>query len=194
MSEPATLNLICHPATPAPVVRSVEVRVNGLPDGGMVFAYCLRGDMARLLIPVEPSPARADLLWEHTCFEAFVGVQGETAYHEFNFSPSGQWATYAFSDYRRRIDVPPGGPAPHITARLFAGRLELEATVAAAALPVSPANAAREIGLAAVVEAADTIDGSHSYWALRHPAARPDFHQRQGFALELPRVAAGSGK
>ncbi|MEO8411880.1 MAG: DOMON-like domain-containing protein [Propionivibrio sp.] len=192
MTNIAPLDLICHPATPAPVVRSIDVQVDLLPDGGIAFAYCLRGDMARLLIPVEPSPERADLLWEHTCFEAFIGVQGETAYHEFNFSPSGQWAAYAFSDYRQRVDVPPGGPAPQITARLFAGRLELEASVTAAALPANPANAAWQIGLAAVVEAADTVDGSHSYWALRHPAARPDFHQRETFALELPCIVAGN--
>ena len=35
------------------------------------------------------------------------------------------------------------------------------------------------------VEAADVVDGSHSYWALHHPAALPDFHHRDGFTLEL---------
>jgi hypothetical protein len=28
-------------------------------------------------------------------------------------------------------------------------------------------------------------DGVLSYWALRHPAARPDFHHPEGFALEI---------
>jgi hypothetical protein len=33
-----------------------------------------------------------------------------------------------------------------------------------------------------VIEAAD---GSLSYWALRHPPGKPDFHHRDAFALEL---------
>jgi hypothetical protein len=40
-----------------------------------------------------------------------------------------------------------------------------------------------EVGLSAVIEAAD---GALSYWALRHPAGRPDFHHPDCFALDLP--------
>ena len=41
---------------------------------------------------------------------------------------------------------------------------------------------------AAVVE---ETDGRLSYWALTHPAERPDFHHRDGFVLPLehPHVA-----
>ncbi len=174
--------LLCHPATPAPVVRTIEAHAAFQPDGGITFTYRLWGDMARLLVPQEQAPERKDLLWEHTCFEAFVGVPGETAYREFNFSPSGQWAAYAFSDYRQR-DVNFVLPdAPAITTRLFAGRLEVAATLAPGALP--PDAKSVQIALCAVVEAADTVDGSHSYWALYHPAPRPDFHHRAGFTLE----------
>ena len=35
----------------------------------------------------------------------------------------------------------------------------------------------------AVIEA---VDGSVSYWALAHPAGKPDFHHPDGFALQLP--------
>jgi hypothetical protein len=38
------------------------------------------------------------------------------------------------------------------------------------------------LGLAAVIE---TTDGALSYWALAHPAARPDFHRREGWTLQL---------
>ena len=141
--------------------------------------------MARLLIPEPGAADCTDGLWEHSCFEVFVAVPGEAAYREFNLSPSGQWAAYAFSSYRQRderrlLDVP-----PQVTARLFAGRLELEAVIKAAVLPPAVGAAKLQIGLCAVVEAADLIDGSHSYWALRHPAALPDFHHRDGFAVEL---------
>ncbi|MBL8373299.1 DOMON-like domain-containing protein [Accumulibacter sp.] len=179
------LNLLRHPATPAPVVRSIEVHAARTVGGGLEFAYCLRGDMARLLIPAPQKAGCADGLWEHSCFEAFVGVLGEPAYHEFNFSPSGQWAAYAFSGYRQRDEALRLLVPPQITARLSVGRLELAAEIPATVLPPMAGVAPLQVGLAAVVEAIDTVDGSHSYWALRHPAALPDFHHRASFALEL---------
>jgi len=179
------LTLLCHPATPAPVVRSVEARAERTASGDLVLAYRLRGDMVRLRIPPPTAPGRADGLWEHSCFEAFTGIAGETAYQEFNFSPSGEWASYAFAGYRQPIAVATPLSAPRLTARLSAGRLEVEVLIAAAALPASAAAATLQIGLAAVIEAADVVDGSHSYWALHHPADLPDFHHRDGFRLEL---------
>jgi hypothetical protein len=176
------LTLRCHPATPAPVVRAIEARATCQPDGSLTLAYRVWGDMARLLIPEAQPPGRTDSLWEHTCFEAFVGIAGSTAYREFNFSPSGQWAAYAFADYRQPEQPAPSITAPQITTRRFAGRLEIEATIPAASLP---AGRSLQISLSAVIEAADIVDGSHSYWALHHVAERPDFHQRAAFILEL---------
>ncbi|MDF7777123.1 DOMON-like domain-containing protein [Sphingomonas sp. AOB5] len=40
-----------------------------------------------------------------------------------------------------------------------------------------------EMGISAVIEEAD---GTKSYWALKHPAGKPDFHHPDCFALELP--------
>jgi hypothetical protein len=36
--------------------------------------------------------------------------------------------------------------------------------------------------LSAVIEAAD---GTISYWALKHPSDRPDFHHADSFAIQL---------
>ena len=180
------LTLLCHPATPAPVVRTIEAYASWSTNGVLELAYRLRGDMARLLIPQAQPPGQVDGLWEHSCFEAFVGIMGETAYHEFNFSPSGQWAAYAFSSSHQRDEGSPLLTPPQITTSLSAGRLELTALIPATVLPANVATARLQVGLTAVVEAADIVDGSHSYWALRHTGARPDFHQRDGFALELP--------
>ena len=177
------LTLLCHPATPAPVVRTIEAHATMQPDGSLAIAYRLWGDMVRLRIPEPQAPERTDSLWEHTCFEAFVGATGDTAYREFNFSPSGQWAAYAFSGYRQPDASAALRSAPQITARRFAGRFELEAVIAADALP--PGADTLQIALSAVVEAVDIVDGSHSYWALRHPVQRPDFHHRDAFILEL---------
>ncbi|MBK7424003.1 MAG: DOMON-like domain-containing protein [Propionivibrio sp.] len=177
------MTLLCHPATPAPVVRAVEASAMMRADGGLSLAFRVWGDMVRLLIPMTGASERTDLLWEHTCFEAFVAGAGEPAYREFNFSPSGQWAAYAFSDYRQRDEALAINNAPQITSRLYAGRMEIEARLAPGGLPACAGGL--QIGLAAVIEAADVVDGSHSYWALRHPALRPDFHHRDAFSLEL---------
>ena len=176
-------NLLCHPATPAPVVRTIETQTSWQPDGTLVITYCVWGDMARLRVPPPSLAEPADLLWEHTCFEAFVGVPRESTYREFNFSPSGQWATYAFSDYRQRIEESLASAAPRIATQHFAGHLELQATLASENLPF--ATSQLEIGLSAVIEATDVVEGFHSYWALNHPASRPDFHHRASFALTL---------
>jgi hypothetical protein len=177
--------LSCHPLNRAPMVRSLDACATRTEAGELHFAYQLRGDMVRLLIPPAEDNSRRDALWEHTCFEAFVAVAGETAYLEFNFSPSGQWAAYHFSAYRQPDPSQMLPLAPRISAHLSAGRLDLLATVPCAALPPAFASAPLQIGLSAVIESCDTVDDHRSYWALRHPAERPDFHLRQGFALEL---------
>ena len=154
-------------------------------DGHLALAYRLSGEIDRLLIP-EPLPSgRADSLWEHTCFEVFIAVGGAAAYHEFNFSPSGQWAAYAFSGYRQRDAAGSRQLAsissPHIVTHRFADRLELDVLISPDALP--PGAAGRlQLGVSAVVEAAD---GRCTYWALCHATGRPDFHRRDVFTLEL---------
>jgi len=176
------LTLLCHPATMAPMVRLIEAQAAISADRSLVLRYRLRGDIARLRLPQLPSPERSDSLWQHSCFEAFIGAVGDTAYREFNFSPSGQWAAYAFTDYRQRDESFVARQAPQICTRVFAGRLEMDVTLPPLALPSADR---LQLALAAVVEADDIADGRHSYWALRHPAARPDFHQRDAFTLEL---------
>lgn len=111
-----------------------------------------------------------------------MAVAGSPAYREFNFSPSGQWAAYAFSDYRQRAESRTPSVAPTIALRRFPDRLELEATLAPALLPEG---VNLELGLNAVIEAAD---GRLSYWALKHPAGAPDFHLRKGF-MPMPQLS-----
>ena len=45
-------------------------------------------------------------------------------------------------------------------------------------------NRSLRLGLSAVIEA---TDGSLSYWALRHPPGKPDFHHIDAFDLQLDR-------
>lgn len=153
---------------------------------GLLLRYQLRGDVNRLRIPETASPGPADGLWQRTCFEAFVARADEAAYREFNFSPSGRWAAYRFSAERVRDASAEAAQTPVVPdLQLERGpeSLTLLAWLPLHALPV-PAPAL-EIGLTAVIE---TTDGQLSYWALRHPGERPDFHHRGGFEPmpELP--------
>lgn len=175
------VSLVRHPDTPCAAVRTIEVGVARGPDG-LALHYTLTGTIAALRIPSAVAPRRADRLWEHTCFEAFVRTD-DTDYREFNVSPSGEWAAYGFDRYRERS----GWMCPvdlRADVERADDRLQLVVLLPAAALP---ADARGALALSAVIESAD---GSISYWALRHPAGRPDFHHLDGFALLLDAVPA----
>lgn len=171
-----------HPALPPGPAQAVEVSV--APAGGelLSFLYTLSGQQDRIRIPARRASARADELWRHTCFEAFLRSPGETCYRELNFSPSGEWAAYRFDGYRAGMAVDPELEVPQLEIRSTGGVLEMRAQVRLSGLlSAAPALA---VALAAVVE---SIDGTLSYWALRHAGAKPDFHHPEGFMLELAR-------
>src|SRR5579871_6447317 len=125
------------------------------------------------------------------------------SYCEFNFSPSGEWAAYAFDGYRsgmRALEI--ASPeilvargAAELVAKVTIGVTSTSATesVRARTHAVLGPNSRREAGsagmtplhlaLSAVIEEAN---GRKSYWALAHPSGRPDFHHADCFALEIP--------
>lgn len=171
-----------HPALSAAAVSAVQVAVGLNAAGELELAYRLEGSPDGLRIPARVPPGPADGLWRHTCLEVFVAAENGPAYREFNFSPSGQWAAYAFSGYRQRDESWPAAAAPRLTVRRLPEGLALDAVLAPALLPAVPPGGHYRLGLCAVVEAAD---GSRSYWALAHPAPQPDFHQQDAFTLRL---------
>ena len=178
-----------HPATPASFVRNLEARVFWSPaPHSLNLHYCLHGDISRLRIPAQQAGRASSNLWEHTCFEAFLALPESAAYREFNFSPSGQWASYAFSGYRSPVTDVMDSSQPTITTYQSAGRIELKATLPVDMIPPHALLLGLRIGLNAVIESADTQDGAHSYWALSHLSPRPDFHQRGSFMILLPPV------
>ena len=152
-------------------VRDVRARLTR-QDGNLEIAYTLHGDISRLRIPRKKTGGE---LWQHTCFEIFLAPRGMPSYFEFNFSPSGEWAAYAFAAYRQGARFTPSA-APVMAAKLTQDVVELTATI-----DVEPLGA-HAVGLSAVVE---SIDGSLHYWALKHPAAKPDFHHPDAFAARL---------
>jgi hypothetical protein len=140
--------------------------------------FTVEGELSRVHVP-PPRPARlVDGLWRHTCCEIFIEPKGDTLYREFNFSPSTEWAAYEFHRYREGSLLTDPALDPRIAVRRGEDRLELEARVP------YPAQAS-SIALSVVIE---DRAGLLSYWALRHPPGKPDFHHPVGFALELDEV------
>lgn len=183
LSVAAPLDLHAHTAGARPPLR---LHADARTEGALLhLRYVLAGDLAQVRVPALLAAAPAgptDGLWQRTCFELFVAAPSGAAYTEWNFAPSGTWAAYRFSAERERAADPAALPAPRLVCLADAGRLVLDAWVPRAALGASDADRPA-MGLSAVIE---STDGSLSYWALHHPGARPDFHQRAGWTARLP--------
>ncbi len=178
--------LTAHPSTPNDAVRSLGVQLRAEEPDILVFQYSLDADMSRVRVPLSGAGGRADALWKHTCFEAFVAPQDAPGYYEFNFSPALDWAIYRFSAYREGMSPAETGRAPTLSVRRGASGLELQSAVRLGHLPELRAAHHLRIALAAVIE--DEQGGGLSYWGLRHAPGKPDFHHPDGFALEVART------
>jgi hypothetical protein len=170
-----------HPSTLSDAVRSIHVLARRPVGAELRLTYRLEGDVARIRVP-PPRAARIGLeLWRHTCFEAFVGLDGRTAYHELNFAPSGEWTVYAMRGYRNGSALSDEGVQPDIAIRSSDERLELDALVRLNLLSAAHVTSSLRVGINAVIEASDGF----SYWGLRHPGEKPDFHDAAGFTLVI---------
>jgi len=177
--DDSIIPLLAHPDAPNDGVRRVAAGAEVMGRDSLRFQYVLEADPLRVRIPPPVTDAgRTDKLWAHTCFEAFVGSPESPCYLELNFSPSGQWAAYRFDSYRRGM-TPALEAVPRLALRRLGETLELQAEVQLD--PGGPGRRLR-IALSTVVE---DREGRLSYWAVRHPAGRPDFHHPEGFALAL---------
>jgi hypothetical protein len=171
--------LVCHADARSAAVDRIDVRWLAA-QRTLSVVFTAVGAIGDLRVPPPAKPRRVDGLWRHTCFELFVGRAAIPAYYEFNFSPSGEWAAYAFRDYREPETFELGvesGAAASITDE----RLQLEAFVRFDQDSFAPGEALR-LGLSAVIE---DRSGCLTYWALRHRPGAPDFHHPDGLALRL---------
>lgn len=168
-SGPPPGTLLPHPAHPPQAVRSVIARVIGHDTGWLSLRWRVEGTAA-LVLPAFAGAARADRLWEATCFELFAGAPDGDAYTEFNFSPSERWAAYDFTGYRAGMADRSLARAPVITPRLGGDVLICDVALPLAALPEAPD------GLSAGLTAVLVETGARSFWASQHPWPQPDFH------------------
>jgi hypothetical protein len=166
-----------HPDTPCTAVAAIGVEVSRPEPGSLRILYRLSGVTEDLVMP--PAVAgRADELWRHTCFEAFVGAPPDAGYRELNLA-IGQWAAYRFDGYRSGMadaDIRPPdthlhGDGPGTFTYGVTWELDL------------PQDRPWRVGVSVVIE---ETGGRISYWALAHPPGKPDFHHADCFALQLP--------
>src|SRR5438105_15509200 len=106
-----------HPSFRCNAVSRINVEPMRRGPGTLFLYYYVAGATGDLLLPDVAKPERADNLWQHTCFEAFLRrspplqalppprasaagggsplggeTEGDSPYLEFNFSPSQAWA------------------------------------------------------------------------------------------------------
>jgi hypothetical protein len=186
---PSEATLICHPETACEAITSIKSFLRWKTKGVLAVSYLVEGAIQDLRIPPYQSTHQGDDLWRHTCFEIFVGAKNDAEYYEFNFSPSGEWAVYEFRDYRDGGLIEDGGVEPTVTVNRKSDSLELRAEVPLERLPGLQLNVSLAVGLSVVVE---DNDARIFYWALKHPAGKPDFHHPESFALEIDSPVAGA--
>lgn len=183
---PGAFALHKHPTSWTPPGWEVRVATRWAPHG-LVVEYTLAVPAGRLVLPPRSTtPAARDLLWKHTCGEMFVGVRGEPGYIEFNFSPSGDWAAYAFDAYREGFrPLVWSGPPPEVRAVPGDGATRLVAIV-----PHQAFRSLQRAGAFPPLQAAFTLvleadQGELSFWSLAHPRTEPEFHDRDGFIADF---------
>jgi hypothetical protein len=176
MSEP----LVPHRAGALEAAVVLAAHVELATATTLRFDYRLTGPVGSLAIPQRLPPQRAEELWKHTCFEAFIAPGTGRAYYELNFSPSTQWAAYEFDAYRDGMRPLALAVPPQIIVATTAAGLRVTASMELATLPNAPWP--WRVGLTAVV---DDRSGNRGYFALRHPRDKPDFHDAAGFTQSL---------
>lgn len=168
-----------HPDFPSPSI-SVSSKMSRIGSDVLKIEFVVIGAIAQLKVPERKVPERVDDLWQHTCFEAFIGLNDSPRYVEFNFSPSRDHAVYRFDGYRDGMQPAYDLPAPDIYCDSDGpDRLALDAWIDLRPLSILDSVG---IGLSAVIEARD---GTKSYWALAHAPGPPDFHRRDCFTTTL---------
>ena len=173
-----------HPLTTSEI-SSVQAGLV-LRNGNLQIQFVVLGTIAELLLPQPEGTAQfRDGLWQTTCLEVFLQSKGERAYEEWNLSPNGNWAYYKFSDYRQLIaEVTRREP---VNLPLFSAseqQLTLTATLPYQVDQGSERDNGFVYGLTAILQ---LRSGAKQYWAMRHEADHPDFHQAASFiGLQKP--------
>jgi hypothetical protein len=171
-----------HPDSPCVAAAHIEVAVARPRSDRLMLSYIVTGRVSDIRMPAAAAATRGEVLWQHTCFEAFVRASSGAEYYEFNFSPSTQWAAYRFRSYRSGMCVPAEIGAFPIDVQWTPDRYTLQTSLELDRLSGLPHADVWRLGLSALIE---EVSGQKSYWALAHPPGKPDFHHTDCFTHEI---------
>jgi hypothetical protein len=167
-----------HPAFGNHGFRCIDVELERPSQSLVRVRYMVPVGSSAIVVPPPAEPLRTNGLWESTCFELFLRREGEDGYLELNFSPSGEWAAYAFRGYREgMVQAAMPGP-PQIRTSVTPDRLEVEVAVSPW-LDEGP----YAMNIAAILQ---SRTGDRTFWASDHAGDAPDFHQPGCFREQLP--------
>lgn len=161
------------PAQPIKVQYAVTLK---WPD--LFLSFKVTANTEHLILPDIVNPqSRQNELWNSTCFEFFLKDSGSTEYFEFNLSPSGSWNFYHLDSYRQGLKEDSRIPQPRFEREQDKKSLRVSSVIHFGKLPpmTNP-----QMGISAVL--AET-SGNKSYWALKHPDQKPNFHHLESFCL-----------
>ncbi|HOZ28799.1 MAG TPA: DOMON-like domain-containing protein [Hyphomonadaceae bacterium] len=168
-----------HPSSVSPA-NAIDAEITRTAES-LALRFTVTGDIGQLALPELANPTRADELWKHSCFEAFMMPEQGSGYSEVNLSSTGQWAAYHFKSHRSGMTNIAEATDPGVGTRAFGDRFDLSATFDLRRLP--NLEGPWKVGLSVILEG---LSGIRSYWALKHPVGKPDFHHADCFALRLP--------
>jgi hypothetical protein len=150
-------------------------------DNIFSIEYHLHGDLSTLILPPPTAtPTRKSLLWEHTCFEFFLGVPGMPEYWEFNLSPAGDWNIFHLDNYRQGLREELAFDCLSFETRFQSRSLVLKLELDLRYIIESSQHL--EVSVTTVIE---PHVGEISYWAVTHTGEQADFHLRDSFSISL---------
>lgn len=172
-----------RPFAPTPAAATFQILCDlEFRADALEIRYRVQGPIDALVLPMTvANPHFRDELWTTTCLELFLQEEGQTAYEEWNFSPSGNWAYYHFQSYRQ----PSGGslrmqPLDPLHWLRNDHQLLLQVRIPMYQAFVAERRDLR-YGLTAVLQ---LKSGEKQYWALDHAGDKPDFHLAASFQGE----------
>ena len=168
----------------------LRARANWNSSFVLYLDYVLKADLREIVLPKAIDGAgRADNLWEHTCFEAFIALENSSEYLEVNLSPSGQWNIYEFKSYRgSRVEADQVSCKPMVLKAKTNLNVQAEIDLSGVSwIKASKKNIELQLGLTGVIELKSKVK---SYCALTHKSDKADFHRKESFILRLKNPAA----
>ncbi|MDQ8934675.1 hypothetical protein [Acinetobacter rudis] len=155
------------------IVTALEQQANNVLNLG----FWLNDPEQRVVWPpLVTAHPRQDSLWENTCFEVFLGVQGRDEYREVNLSASQAWQAYQFEEYRFPEQSPPPVAYDIDLLSLNKTHYGLNAKIDLSAW-LNAENIRWDelyVGLSAVIVTQQQLH----YFAMQHSAKQADFHNK----------------